>query len=203
LKYIFLALFIFTNIFAEDDYSFRVAYGKATASDFSEIFVGDIKKTPFDYYVTALDAGYLYDKGSFDLPVDTYLKAGLAYYDQHRLKDTFEATVYFKLYYNLDLFSNRFRIALGEGVSYTHGYLEPEYDEAVEDKDNHSHLLNYLDFSIDFDLGKLIKQKAMNGTYVGWAIKHRSGVFGLINNVKEGGANYNTIYIEKNFGGNY
>jgi len=43
----------------------------------------------------------------------------------------------------------------------------------------------------------------MNGTYVGWAIKHRSGVFGLINNVKEGGANYNTIYIEKNFGGNY
>lgn len=66
---------------------------------------------------------------------------------------------------------------------------------------HHSHALNYLDFSIDFDLGRLIKQKAMYETYVGWAIKHRSGVFGLINNVKEGGANYNTFYIEKNFGG--
>ncbi len=202
MKYVFLILFIFANIFANDEYSFRVAYGKATESDFSEIFAGDIRKTPHTYYVAAIDAGYLYHRGLFNLPIDAYLEGGLAYYGQHDFDDTIEATIYFKLYYNLDFLRNRFRIGLGEGISYTHEYLEPEYNEAVEDNDNHSHALNYLDFSIDFDFGKLIQQKSMYGTYIGWAIKHRSGVFGLINNVKEGGANYNTFYIEKNFGGN-
>lgn len=205
MKYVLLTLLLFANIFANDDYSFRVAFGKATESDFSEIFAGDIRQTydntdqKQDYNVIAIDAGYLYDEGIYSLPIDTYFKAGLAYYSQHVLKDTYEATLYFKLYYNIDFYDNRVRIALGEGLSYTHGYLEPEYDEAVRDKDDHSHLLNYLDFSLDIDLGKLIRQKTLYGTYIGWAIKHRSGVFGAVNSVKEGGANYNTLYIEKNF----
>ena len=199
MKYLFLILLLVANISANDEYSLRVAYGKATASDFSEIFGGDIKKTPLDYNVYALDAGYLYDEGMYGLPIDTHFKAGLAYYKQHVLDDTYEATLYFKLYYNIDFFSNRIRIALGEGLSYTDGYLEPEYNEAVEDEDNHSHLLNYLDFSIDFDFGKFIRQESLYGTYIGWAIKHRSGVFGAVNSVKEGGANYNTFYLEKNF----
>lgn len=197
--YLFLALLLVANISAKDNYSLRVAYGKATASNFAEIFGGNIKKTPLEYNVYALDAGYLYDEGMFGLPIDTHLKAGLAYYKQHVLKDTIEATLYFKLYYNIDFLDNRIRIALGEGISYTHGYLEPEYDEAVRDKDNHSHVLNYLDFSVDFDFGKLINQESLYGTYIGWAIKHRSGIFGAVNSVKEGGANYNTIYLENNF----
>ncbi|MCW8837084.1 MAG: hypothetical protein OQJ77_01490 [Thiovulaceae bacterium] len=199
MKYLLLVLLFAASIFAKDDYSFRVAYGKATASDFSEIFGGDIKKTRVDYNVAALDAGYLYDEELLGLPIDTYLKAGLAYYEQDVRKDSYEFTLYFKLYYNLDFLDNRIRIALGEGISYTTNYLEPEYDEAEMDKDNHSKVLNYLDFSIDFDFGKLIKEESLHGTNIGWAIKHRSGVFGAVNSVKEGGANYNTIYIEKNF----
>ena len=205
MKIFILFLLLLTKLSAKDEYSFRAAYGKATASDFSEIFEGDIKKTtdytdsPQNYNVIALDAGYLYDEGIYTLPIDTYIKAGIAYYNQHILKDAYEATLYFKLYYNIDFLANRIRIALGEGISYTHGYLEPEYNEAVRDKDNHSHLLNYLDYSVDFDLGKLIRQKSLYGTYIGWSIKHRSGVFGAVNSVKEGGANYNTFYVEKNF----
>jgi outer membrane protein len=53
--------------------------------------------------------------------------------------------------------------------------------------------------SVDFDIGKLISYKPLHGTYIGWALKHRSGIFGLINNVRKGGSNYNTIFLERNF----
>jgi len=202
LKFLLLTLFLLVNVSAQEDYSLRVAYGKATASDLSEILSGDIRPTydntgkSQDYEVLAIDAGYLYDKGTY---IDTFFKAGLAYYKQHILEDTFEAALYFKLYYNMDMFSNRVRFGFGEGLSYTNGYLEPEYDEAVQDEDNHSRYLNYLDISLDLDLGRLVRVRSLYDTYIGFAIKHRSGIFGLINNVKEGGANYNTFYIEKNF----
>jgi hypothetical protein len=39
----------------------------------------------------------------------------------------------------------------------------------------------------------------MYGTYVGYLLKHRSGIAGLINNVDHGGSNYNSFYIEKTF----
>ncbi len=182
-----------------------MAHGRATSSDLSEIFVGDVRKLPISYHVYALDGGYLLKKNWLDMPLDAYLKTGLAYYNQPdyydygNLDDVVEATIYIKVYWNIDLFGNRARIALGEGLSYTFGYLEPEYDEAVMDEDNHSRYLNYLDFSIDLDFGKLIGVKSLYNTYIGWAVKHRSGIFGLVNNVKEGGANYNVAYIEKNF----
>jgi outer membrane protein len=205
LKYLVLALLFCINTLAQDEYSLRLALGKATESDFSEIFSGDIRETKVDYNVYAIDGGYLLEKNWLDAPLDAYLKAGLAYYEQSdyhnygNLDDTYESVLYIKIYYNLDFLNNRIRIGLGEGISYTLDYLEPEYHEAVEDKDNHSKVLNYLDFSIDFDFGRVVQYEHLYGTYIGWSIKHRSGVFGLVNNVKEGGANYNTFYIEKNF----
>jgi outer membrane protein len=35
--------------------------------------------------------------------------------------------------------------------------------------------------------------------YIGYAIKHRSGIYGLINDVDKGGSNYNMITLETNF----
>ena len=59
--------------------------------------------------------------------------------------------------------------------------------------------LNYLDITVDFDVGKLIDYKPMHETYLGYLLKHRSGIGGLINNVEHGGSNYNCFYIEKKF----
>ncbi len=198
LKFLLLVL-LFSFVKAEDDYSARIAYGKVTVSDFSEIFMGNIISTELDYNVYALDGGYLWKKNLFDLPLDLYTKFGLAYYKQHRLKDVYEGVLYLKLYYNMDFLDNRVRIGFGDGFSYTSDYLEPEDDEAILDGDNHSKILNYIDFSVDIDVGKLIQVESLHGLYLGWAVKHRSGIFGLVNDVEEGGANYNTIYLEKKF----
>jgi outer membrane protein len=59
--------------------------------------------------------------------------------------------------------------------------------------------LNYIDLSLDLDLGRLVRYQPLYNTSLGWALKHRSGIFGLINNVKKGGSNYNTLYIETKF----
>jgi len=88
---------------------------------------------------------------------------------------------------------------LGEGISYTNEIVYTELLEAAQENGNNSKFLNYIDLSLDFSVGRLIKYQTFDEVYMGWALKHRSGIFGLINNVKQGGSNYNTIYVEAKF----
>ncbi len=212
MKKIVLLLFVCFNLFAQDDYSLRLASGKATASDFGEAIFLDWKSSSIDSTVLALDGGYLLKEGAFEWPMDIYVKMGLSKFRDssgyqtngygefyYKSKDVYEGTLYIKAYWNFDFLQNRIRLALGEGVSYTDNILNVEKYEADSENDNNSKILNYLDFSIDFDFGRLVRYKPLHGTHIGWAIKHRSGIYGLINDVKRGGSNYNTIYLEKNF----
>jgi len=199
LKILFL-LFLFINLIAQDNYSFRLAYGKSTNSNLGEIFAGEVQASSHDYKVLAFDGGYLLKKDLWDIPLDLYINSGLGYYDEDNVqKNVFEGTLYFKLFYNLDFLRNRIRIGFGEGASYTSRYLSVEHEEAVLDNDEESKYLNYLDISFDIDLGLLANYKPLVGTKFGWGIRHRSGIWGAINSVKEGGVNYNTLFIESNF----
>ena len=202
LRYLLVLLFLFgLSVSAEDKYSIRLAHGWATSSDLGEILFGQIDGSyGKDLSVTSLDVGYLLYKEINDLPIDIYVKGSLGYfYEDNIHDDILETIIYIKAYYNIDFLDNRVRVGLAEGLSYTSHILYAEKRDALENHDNNSNFLNYLDISVDFDLGKLTTYKPLRETYVGWALKHRSGVFGLINNVRHGGSNYNTFYIEKNF----
>lgn len=202
MKFLLLLFLLLPSLIAEDtnkNYSLRFAYGYASKQDLGQIIFGDFSSHSRDLSVYALDAGYILEKNYFNLPLDLYLKGGLSYYNEDEFRDAMEATLYVKLYYNIDFLDNRIRFGFGEGVSYTNKLLETEYFEAIEDgNEPTSKFLNYLDISLDFDLGKLIAYKPLNETYIGYALKHRSGVFGLYNGV-HGGSNYNTFYLENNF----
>jgi flagellin-like hook-associated protein FlgL len=107
LKYLVL-LFLFLSLSADDNYSLRIAHGKVTNSDFGEVLFLDVKSYPEDLKVTSLDAGYLLKKDAFDLPLDFYVKSGLSYFDEAGLQDDiYEATLYVKVYWNIDFLSNR------------------------------------------------------------------------------------------------
>jgi len=201
IRALFLSLlFITSTLSAQEDYSFRVAYGKATTTDLGEDLGWYVENYADDYNVLAFDGGYLVGKEVFDLPIDIYVKAGLAHFAEAGFQnDILETTVYIKAYWNIDFWDNRVRVGFGEGLSYTSNILAPEFLDATLKADNNSHLLNYLDISVDFDFGRLIGYKPLYSTAIGVAIKHRSGVFSLFNNVSHGGSNYNTFYIEKNF----
>ena len=195
-----LLLLLSLNLTAQDEYSFRVAYGEASTKNLGDIIIFDSDRHPDNLTVLSLDAGYLLKKDVYDLPLDVYVKGGISCFNEGNTtrKDVYEGTIYFKLYYNMDFLQNRVRFGLGGGLSYTSRVLWSEYKEAMEDDDEYSKFLNYLDISVDFDLGKLVKYKPLENTYIGWTLKHRSGILGLFNGV-HGGSNYNTISIEKNF----
>ena len=197
-----LLLLLSLNLIAHDEYSLRVAYGEASTKDLYEILLFDSDKDPDNLTVISLDGGYLLKKEIFELPLDFYIKGGLSSFNEGNAPTTssvYEGVIYVKFYYNLDFLENRVRFGLGEGLSYTSNILWSEYKEADEAQENPSKLLNYLDISVDFDLGKLVRYKPLEETYIGWTLKHRSGVLGLFHGIVDGGSNYNTISIEKNF----
>lgn len=197
MKIIFL-FFLFINLVAEENHSFRIAYGKVNANDLGEILMGDWQTHSNDLRVLSLDGGYLLSKNYFDLPIDIYAKIGAAYFDEDSVyNDIYEATFYIKAYYKF--LDEKMRFGLAEGISYTSGTLLCESMEAELKEDNTSKFLNYLDISLDINLGRVFDSKSLKNTYLGYAIKHRSGVFTLYNNVSHGGSNYNTLYIESNF----
>lgn len=199
MKYLVLLL-LSLSLNADKDFSLALAHGKVTQSTFGEVLVLDIKAYPEDLKVTYLNAGYALKKRAFDLPFDIYAKAGFSKFDEAGLQDDiYEGTLYIKAYWNIDFLKNRVRLGLGEGVSYTSGILYVEKKEAIGNNDNNSQTLNYLEVSLDFDFGKLIRYKPLDETYLGFTLKHRSGIFGLINDVEKGGSNYITLSLEKNF----
>jgi hypothetical protein len=200
LFYFFLLLNLALS--ANDKYSMRIAYGIASQNDLGQIITGNPDSTDKHLSVVTVDGGYLLKENFMDFPIDIYLKGGFSRFNEKVNNNTYEALTYIKAYYNLDFLNNRVRIGLAEGFSYTSRILEVEYDEVNEDPNDISssaRFLNYLDISVDFDVGKLIHYKPMYDTYIGYLIKHRSGIGGLINNVDHGGSNYNSFYIEKNF----
>ena len=197
-----LLLLLSLNLIAQDEYSLRVAYGEGSTKDLYEIFLFDLDRDPDNLTVFSLDGGYLLKKEILELPLDFYIKGGLSYFDEGDAPTTrgvYEGVIYIKFYYNLDFLENRVRFGLGEGLSYTSDILWSEYKAANKAQEKTSKLLNYLDISVDFDLGKLVSYKPLENTYIGWTLKHRSGVVGLFNGIVKGGSNYNTISIEKNF----
>ena len=199
MKIILFMLFAL-QLVAQNDFSIRLLYATATENALGDVLIGDLGSHPEDLSVISLDAGYLLKKDTFDIPLDIYAKTGFSKYNEGDFTDVYEFLAYIKLFYNLDFLDNRVRFGFGEGFSYTSNIIRAEFLEAQETTDaKTSYFLNYLDISLDFDFGRLIRYKPLYETYIGIALKHRSGVFGLINGVTKGGSNYNSIYIEKNF----
>jgi outer membrane protein len=194
-------LFLFINLIAQEQYSVRVAYGTASQSDLSEIISLNNENHLKHLGVFALDGGYLLSHKTFELPLDIYIKGGVSFFDESAVSqdDILETMLYIKAYWNFDFFDNRIRLGLGDGFSYTSSILYVEKEEALAKDDKNSYLLNYMDVSLDFDFGRLVSYKPLHNIYVGWALKHRSGIYGLLNDVRNGGSNYNIFYVEKNF----
>ena len=187
----------------QDDtpFSLRLGAGYADQNDLNHIlsldFAGYEKKT----YAINLDGGWRAAKNTFDTPFDVYLKGGLSYFNENGYADNFlETTLYIKVYGKLDFWDNRVRFGFGEGVSYATQIPISEIDDAMTEEGPNeptAKFLNYLDISVDFDVGRLIRVKSLRDLYMGYTIKHRSGVKGIYSGVR-GGSNYLMLTFEKN-----
>jgi len=185
----------------DETYSIRVGMGYADMNDLGQILSGSWERYG-DIYAVNLDMGYRLIEDLWDVPIDIYLKGGVSYFNEQGYQDDFgEMNVYVKAYWKLDFWQNRVRIGFGEGLSLAQ---EIPYVETVDatnpdgSVDPTAKFLNYLDISLDLDLGRLVRYKPIYDLYLGYTLKHRSGIFGTFNGV-HGGSNYNMFTIEKNF----
>ena len=198
---LFILLFLIFNLYADNDYSVRGAYGESSASDFDELYYFQgLNKSPYDTSVYNIAGAYRFVEDAFDWPVDFTANAGVSYFDENGHQDNFfEGTLYLKMFIKFNFLSQQFRYGIAEGVSYAGKVPWVEHMEAVAEDDNEAEFLNYMEMTFDFDVGKLIRVKDLEGLYLGYLIKHRSGFHGNYGGVKDGGSNYNCVYLEKNF----
>lgn len=202
MKRIFLLLSLpLVFLFASDDkWSVRIGYGYSDQNDLGQILSLQPSPHPSGTSAGGVELGYLLSRDTWDVPTDFYVKGGVnRFFENGYQPDFYELTLYIKMFWNIRPWDQTIRLGLGEGVSYAFDIPYVERLEAQSEGDNNSHFLNYLDISLDIDIGRLIRYNPLEETYLGYALKHRSGIYGAINSVHRGGSNYNLFYIEHKF----
>jgi len=201
IRFFFPVFFLFSSLaFADQRWSVRAGYGYSDENDLGQILTFDPKPHYANTSAATLSGGYLLRRDAWELPLDWYAMVGVSrFYENGYQDDFFEMALYLKAFWRFEPFSNVIRLGVGEGFSYAGGIPYVEKLEAEKEGDNNSRLLNYLDLSLDIDFGRLVGWDSLENCYIGYALKHRSGIYGLINSVRRGGSNYNLLYLEYQF----
>lgn len=189
----------------EGRWSLRVARGwNAEASLLGIIPGGDFTLTPERTGVWSFEVGKLLDERFMGWPVDIWVKGALKRYHEQGLQSDFNGgALYVKAFYYGFPWSKyvKTRFGFGEGLSYVEKIPFLERQSIEQKNPNTSKLLNYLDVSLDVSVGDLLRVKRLENTFLGFAVIHRSGVFGFSDlfGAVNGGSNYNSLYVETIF----
>lgn len=179
----------------------RVSQGWATPSNIGEIFAGGNEKDEFGNKMTSVFYGYPLTDSLFTANVDVYLTSGFVWHWNSDVQDSEQEYVMaMKAYYTFD-WPVRLRLGAAEGLSYMSDVTYIEKAEMEEKGYRPSDLMNYLDLSIDINLGDIFNANALRDTWLGYGLHHRSAVFeksSLYGSIK-GGSNYNTVYVQFDF----
>ncbi|GEM_PF-1437754 len=185
--------------------SLRVAYGCTTETKFNEILRGNINcDGGGGTRLGSVFAGRKLSDDVFTLPIEAWLIGGVAWRDENGLQDNFlEGVLAFKAIYRRFPWSDKVETRLGfaEGLSYADSVPAIEKEKAEEKDRRTSHLINYLEFSLDVSVGDVFRKENLENLFFGFYVHHRSGIFASANlygNVY-GGSNVNALYLEWEF----
>lgn len=179
----------------------RVAHGWATPSNIGDILAGDTVKDEYNNQLTSVFYGFPLTDEIFSIPLDIFITPGFVWHWNSEVQDsTQEYVLAIKAYYTID-WPVRWRIGLAEGLSYS---AEVSYIEASEmERKGYrpSNMMNFIDFSLDINLGDVFSINALNDTWLGYSIHHRSAIFESASQFGriKGGSNYNSVYIQFDF----
>ena len=174
----------------------RVAHNWGTPSALGDIIRFDAKPDPFNSQLTSLFYGLPLTDRLFTLPLDVYLHSGAGW---HWASDyqpgILELVLSIKLYYTIPL-PVRIRLGMAEGISIVNEVPARERENLAAFEP--SEYLNYLDPSIDLNLGDLIPWGPLEGVWLGYYIHHRSAIFELAQQFGriKGGSNFQGIYLQ-------
>ena len=182
-------------------WSWRLNYGYGGRHNIvAKPLVGNLAKNEFaDTNIAGITLGRLVAGGP---RVDFYAKLALFRHLEDNLQDDFWSASAYMMAIGKGYFpwSDRvaFRWGFGFGVSLAQDIPMIEQIQQDIEKEETSHLMNYLEFTADFPIDGIIKAKFARNCYVGMTIVHRSGLFGssIILGDVSGGGDWYTAHIE-------
>ncbi|WP_076410126.1 MipA/OmpV family protein [Shewanella sp. UCD-KL12] len=184
-----------------DDEFLRIAHGWATPSNLNEILSWETRTDPYNNQLTSIFYGTRLTESLFNFPIELYFTPGAVWHHESDVQSNLaEGVIAIKAFYTFE-FGPRWRLGIAEGLSYVSNVTHIEGSELDEKGYKPSKLLNYLDFSLDVNMGDLFNSSSMDKMWMGYSIHHRSGIyekssaFGRIG----GGSNYQTLYLQWHF----
>jgi outer membrane protein len=177
----------------------RVAQGWGTPSNLGGILVGQVESDPFRSRLTSVFYGHPLTDRLFSRPIAVYLTPGLVWHHGSAAQsDAVETVVAIKAYYTLE-WPIRWRIGLGEGVSWISRVTELERTDLAEKGYRPSQLMNFLDISVDLNAGDLLRRGRLEAWWLGGGIHHRSSIFETSSQFGriKGGSNFLTVHLQR------
>jgi outer membrane protein len=175
----------------------RLSQGFATPNAFNQVVFFNIVPDTNHNKLTSVFYGYPLTDQVFGIPLGLYITTGFAWHWKSEVQSSAQELVLaMKAYYTIH-WPIRWRIGLTEGVSYLNKitYIEQE----VYDRKDYEpvHFLNYLDFSLDFNVGDIFSKRLEN-IWIGYNVHHRSGIFELSQQYGRVniGSNYYSFHIQ-------
>jgi outer membrane protein len=179
----------------------RLGHMWATPSSLSHIFHGEAEKDPDNHQMTTLFYGHPLTDRMFSLPLEFFLHSGLGlHWKSPKQNYEMEAILAIKMFYTIPL-PWRFRLGAAEGLSWVTAVPYREEQNLAEKGYTTSQLLNYLDFSVDMNLGDITPGDALDKLWLGYYIHHRSAIFKSAQQFGriKGGSNFQAVYLQHHF----
>ena len=179
----------------------RIAHGFATESNIGDILMGDTIEDPHRNQLTSLAYGHPLSDSLFGIPLDIYFTPMVAWHWASDVQSSsLEWVGAIKAYYTVN-WPSKWRIGLAEGLSYIKRISYIESKELNQKGYKPSQLLNYVDVSLDVNLGDLLGMKSLDRAWLGYSVHHRSAIFEKSSQFAriKGGSNYNTLYLQIDF----
>jgi len=180
---------------------FRLAHGWATPSDIAQIIRFNAKKDTFNNQMTSVFYGHPLTDEVFGLPIDIYLTPGFVWHWKSEVQSHIqEFVIAIKLYYTIK-WPIRWKFGAAEGLSYVNDIPYVEKSEMERKGYRPSNMLNYLDFSLDFNIGDIFGGDELKKWWLGYSIHHRSAIFETAQQFGRisGGSNFQTVYLQYHY----
>ncbi len=182
----------------------RLSHGWVTPSSLADIFHFEAERDPDNNQMTSLFYGHPLSDTLLGLPLNVYLHGGAGYHWPVVQEGVLELVMAIKLYYTVP-WPIRWKLGAAEGWSWVTEIPYVERNELEAKGYEPSQLLNYLDFSLDLNLGDLFgwigAEETLDRTWLGYGIHHRSAIFESAQQFGriKGGSNVQTVYLQYDF----
>lgn len=176
----------------------RLSHQWGTPSSIHDVVRFQSEPDTLNSQLTTVFYGHPLTDRLFTLPIHVYLHSGLGLHWASDYEDhTLEAVVSVKLFYTIPL-PWRVRLGFAEGVSMITDVTALERDNLENKGYQPSEFLNYLDPSLDINLGDIFRWKALDDVWLGAYIHHRSAIFESAQQFGriKGGSNFRGIHLQ-------